>query len=93
MERQSAAVRVALRYFPTRSHEIEALIRRNENFSDMCEELAEVERVLDNIDHIPREDREVRMEECKEWIVRLTDEMSKALANNIVVPFRPQTRK
>jgi len=93
MEEQSAAVRVALRHFPARSHEIEVLVQRNENFSDMCEELAEVERVLANIDQIPDQDRDARLVECKEWIERLTAEMTEALANSSVVPFRSKTRK
>jgi hypothetical protein len=80
-------VLAAIRRFPTRRSAIEALVIRNENFRDMCEELAIAESALSTIDQL---DERVRNERRLEWlgcIRRLLKEMEDELPGMNVIPI------
>jgi hypothetical protein len=75
----------ATRRFPDQADLIEELIDRNEDFSEMCEELADAERALLAVDSVPAEVRAARRAEWQGWIARLTKEIDCALCNGSVI--------
>ncbi len=88
----TAALFAALHRFPDRAHDIKSLMGRNEEFCEMCEELAMAEGALANIAAIPPAERGARIEECKVWIARLTGEIAEALEKSNVVPMGTHRR-
>ncbi|MGE3872456.1 MAG: hypothetical protein AB7F74_05815 [Parvibaculaceae bacterium] len=88
----TAALFAALHRFPGRARDIKSLMGRNEDFCEMCEELAMAEGALANIATVPAAEREARIEECKVWIARLTGEISEALEKSNVVPMGSHDR-
>lgn len=91
-EERSAPLSAALSRFPWRAQEIETLIGRDESFRDMCDELAEADLTLAKIDQVPAAAREARTLECKDWIERLTREISDALNRSNVIPIAPTSK-
>jgi DNA-binding FrmR family transcriptional regulator len=84
-EEKIAAFSAALRRFPGHEQAIETMFHRNENFRDMCEELAEVDRTLACIDCVPVTVRDARVRECEEWIEQLSGEIGDALGRGNVI--------
>ena len=82
-------VLAAIRRFPNRRSAIEALALQNENFRDMCEELALAELSLATVDQL---DARIRNERRLEWlscIRRLLKEMEDELQGIInIIPIK-----
>ena len=89
---EQAGLLAAMRRFPNDRDEIEALMDRNENFRDMCEELGLAEAALARIDLVSQSCRESRTLECKGWIDRLTMEIAEAIRNRNVIPIEKPGR-
>ena len=84
---EQAGVLAAIRRFPDRRSAIEALVVRNENFRDMCEELAVAEAALATVDQL---DARLRNERRLEWlscIHRLLKEMEDELQGAKIIPI------
>lgn len=60
-----SGVQAAVRHFPARLAEIEALARASERFRDICEELAAAEAALVAVDQL---DERFRAERRLEWL-------------------------
>ena len=91
-ERLAEGTRAALRRFPDKARLIEELTARSEDFRDICDELADVERALLAAKDTPLEVREERIAEWEGWIDRLTAEIAAALESANVVPLDRGTR-
>jgi hypothetical protein len=95
-ERRGEGKRAALRRFPDEARLIEELAARSENFRDMCDELAEVERALLATKDVRPEIREERIAEWTGWVDRLTAEIAAELRKANVIPLdrgRPPGRR
>jgi hypothetical protein len=84
-----AAVLAVARRFPEHSAAIEKLARRNEEFRDMCDELAAAEFGLASVDN-ELTDRDERRRDWQSSIERLVREISLTLreANVVRLPER-----
>jgi hypothetical protein len=89
----NAGLHAATRRFPALSSEIEELMRRDEEFSALCGDLAAAELALQAVDRLSPELRAERRTECEDWIEALTSEIEEALANANVVPIAPGPRR
>jgi hypothetical protein len=88
----TAALFSALRRFPDRAQDIKSLMGRDEEFLEMCEELAEADRALANLATVPAAERHARAEEWSVWIARLTEEIAEALERSNVIPMGSHNR-
>lgn len=80
------------RCFPDCHAAVQALAARDDPFSDMCQELREVDRALERLaDHRDGAPAD-RLTECRDWIERLRTEMQEAMAKARIVPLRPARR-
>ena len=86
-ERLRAGELAVKRRFPEKSQAVDQLIGRDENFRDMCEELADVESALNAIDRVPKELRQERLMEWGELADRLVAELDAAIGKFNVVPI------
>ena len=80
-------VRSAHLQFPDVGKAIDDLFRRDGNFRDMCEELADLESAISSIDDLPWA---CRTDLLADWLAareRLTREMAEALARANVIPI------
>jgi hypothetical protein len=89
----SAGSEAACRRFPALSADIEALMKRDEEFAILCSDLAAAETALVGVDRLVPELRDERRAECEGWIEALTGEIEAALANANVVPIAPGPRR
>ena len=80
------------RYFPDCHAAVLALAARNPAFSDMCQELRDVDGALGRLAERQDAARAERLSECQGWIERLRAEMQEALAQAKIVPLRPAPR-
>lgn len=80
------------RYFTDCHAAVLALAARDAAFSDMCQELREVDRALERLAERRDGAAADRLTECQGWIERLRTEMQEALANAKIVPLRPARR-
>lgn len=77
--RRDMALSSAVRRYPHAEFTIRRLMSHNEEFRDMCEELAEAEVALLNIPETPPHLREVRRVEWQALVDRLAAEVGAAL--------------
>jgi hypothetical protein len=84
------ALTAALRRFPDFELAIRRLMDRSEAFRDMCEELAEAEVALSNVDEVLPASREARRVEWQGLVDRLVREVETALQDKDVV-VNPRT--
>ena len=70
----------ALRRFPTHAAQIRDLIRRNESFRTICEDLACAERALLFVNHLDEGIREARRQEFTEMVDDLSIEVERLLS-------------
>lgn len=80
------------RYFPDCHAAVQALAARDAAFSDMCQELREVDRALERLAGRRDGAQADRLTECQGWIERLRLEMQEALAEAKIVPLRRAPR-
>ncbi|CAH1654762.1 hypothetical protein CHELA20_53966 [Hyphomicrobiales bacterium] len=94
-ERRSAGVVAALRRFPAERRAIDDLAAHNEDFRDMCEELAEAEMALLAADVLPPGVREERRAEWMAVIDRISAEIAGVLneANVIRIGWADHLRR
>jgi hypothetical protein len=83
----SNGLEAARRRFPSFSGEIEVLIRQNEEFSELCNDLAAAEAALMTVNDLAPQLRDGRVAECKDWIESLSREIEDALMKAKVVPI------
>jgi hypothetical protein len=69
----------ATRRFPLFELPIKRLIETDENFRDICEELAEAESALSAVDKLPAPLRETRRAEWQALVDRLVGEVEAAI--------------
>lgn len=69
----------ALRRFPDLELTIRQLIAADQNFRDMCDELAEAETALSRVDQLPLHIRAARKAEWEDLVERLAREVDAAL--------------
>jgi hypothetical protein len=72
----------ATRRFPRFELAIKRLLETDENFRDICEELAEAEVALSAIQTAPEVTRSARQAEWQELILRLAGEVETALRSD-----------
>lgn len=72
-------IAVAIRRCPGHELAIHQLIDTDENFQEICEQLAEAEAMLSRIEDLPVSLREARRAEWLELIDRLDDELRATL--------------
>ena len=82
---RKAGEAAALRRFPAERRTIEELLLRDDDFCDMCEELAEAELAQRAAELLPPTVREERTAEWAASIDRLTAEIARALKEANVV--------
>lgn len=80
------------RYFPDCHGAVLALAVRDPAFSDMCQELRDVDGALTHLTDRHDSAQAERLSECLGWIERLRNEMQEALAQAKIVPLRPAPR-
>ncbi len=78
-ESRRAALSAALRRFPDLELTIRQLIAADQNFRDMCDELAEAETALSRVDQLPLHIRAARKAEWEDLVERLAREVDAAL--------------
>ena len=88
----SSGSQAARRRFPDKALLIEDLMGRDEDFRDLCDELADAEMALLAIDAVPADVRAARAAEWQGWIARLTDEIDQALRAVNVIPLTRRRR-
>ena len=71
-----------MRRFPDFELPIRRLLAADENFSDICEELAEAEHALSMVDDMPAASRAARRAEWQELIARLVVEIEALLGSD-----------
>ncbi|BCP53517.1 hypothetical protein K32_21340 [Kaistia sp. 32K] len=71
----SAGVSVACRLLPELARAIEERARRDESFSDLCEDLAAAELALEQLKRSPDTTSRERLAECEGWIASLAAEV------------------
>ncbi|MCX5580509.1 hypothetical protein [Kaistia terrae] len=84
-EHEGAGRAAVLRRFPAEHRAIEALTAQNEDFRDMCEELAEAEMALLAVERLPGHLRSQRAAEWRASIERLASEIARALNDANVI--------
>lgn len=86
------SLQAAARRFPTRVHQIEELLERDENFRGMCDDLAAAEQALVTVEHLPENLRTARRLEYEELAAELAAEIERALerANIFSIPRSPK---
>jgi hypothetical protein len=83
----SSGLVAASRRLPALSGRIEELIRRDEEFSALCDDLAAAEDALVVVNGLSPELCSERRSECEGWIEDLTAEIEQALARANVIPL------
>jgi len=86
-DRLATGVRLARLRFPDLTNVIEDVLRRDENFRDMCEELADLEEAIASIDTRPGLSSDV----LADWMAlrdRQIQVIAEALSRANVVPWR-----
>lgn len=76
------AFAAAKRRFPDFELPIRRLIETDENFRDICEELAEAEYALSTVESAPAASRSARRAEWQELVDRLIGEVEAALRSD-----------
>lgn len=76
------AFAAAARHFPDAEFSIVRLISSNDDFCDMCEELAEAELALSRVNEVSKEIRPSREAEWRTLVDRLVAEVAIALREN-----------
>lgn len=75
-------IQAAIRHFPAKGSDIEALARQSERFQDICDELAEAETALSAVDRLDislRAERRLEWLEFVRWALReIDDELRQA---------------
>jgi hypothetical protein len=82
-----AGLRAAASRFLGRSLEIQELFNQDENFREMCDDLAVVEQALAASDQLPAPIAEERRAEYSALIDDLVSEIGRALSQARIVPF------
>jgi hypothetical protein len=85
-----AALSAAVRRYPQFELAIRRLIDADESFRDICEELADAELALSEVDKLPLALREARRAEWQELVDRLAEELRAAVLRQETVA-RSQT--
>lgn len=83
----SSGLVAASHRLPALSGQIEELIRRDEEFSALCDDLAAAEDAMGAVDLLSPELRAERRTECESWIEDLTAEIREALDRAKVIPL------
>jgi molecular chaperone DnaK (HSP70) len=83
----SSGLVAASRRLPALSSRIEELIRRDEEFSGLCDDLAAAEDAMLAVGLLTPELRNERRAECEGWIEDLTAEIKEALDRANVIPL------
>jgi hypothetical protein len=86
-DRLAIGARLARLQFPDTGSKIEALRRRDANFRDMCERLADLDCALSTILDVPGTRRRAVLNGLVAARGRLTQEMADALSRAEVVPI------
>ncbi|PWK66442.1 hypothetical protein [Aminobacter sp. AP02] len=95
-ESMRAALSAALRRFPSLELTIRQLIATDQNFRDMCDELAEAEAALSRVDQLPLHICAIRKAEWGDLVERLAREILAALqekqtiARSHIIPPSPR---
>ena len=76
------ACEAVMRRFPDCELPIRRLLAADENFRDICEELAEAEHALAMVDDMPAASRAARRAEWQELIARLVVEIEASLGSD-----------
>ncbi len=79
-----------VRHFATQGADPRGLATRDPAFRDMCEEFAEAETALSQIEWQSADVRGERLEECQGWIEGLLAEMEEALSASKIIPLPPR---
>lgn len=79
---QEEGLASVLRRFPSHAARIQNLIRLNENFRSMCEDIAVAERALSSVDRLPVNVRDERRAEFIELVDSLAAEIEQALRSS-----------
>lgn len=87
------AVTVAKHHFPTRGQAIEERAARDEEFRDLCVDLADAEAELQRWEQLTGPKCLERRAEYAELVRDLAREIELALNTAAVIPFRRQGRK
>jgi hypothetical protein len=77
--RQARALRAAVKRFPRSEFTIRRLLRIDESFRELCDELADAETALANVAENEAPLREVRELEWKELVQELVSEVEQTL--------------
>jgi hypothetical protein len=80
-------VLAAIRRFPAKRREIEALARERESFGDICDELAAAEQALAGVDRLDEATRAERRLEWLSFIRETLAEIEAELRRANVVPL------
>jgi hypothetical protein len=83
----------ARRRFPASSNEIERLIRQDDEFRGLCDDLAAAEAAVVAVNALAPELRAERLAECNDWISSLSLEIEHALLKGKVVPITTRPRR
>jgi hypothetical protein len=83
----STGLEAARRRFPASIGQIEILIRQDEDFSELCNDLAAAEAALVAVEDLAPTLREGRVAECNDWIASLSNEIEVALQNAKIIPI------
>ena len=78
----------ARRRFPSSLGQIEILIGQNEDFRELCNDLAAAEAALSAVNDLAPALRDGRLAECNDWIESLSIEIEDALMKTKVIPIR-----
>jgi len=82
--RAEKAVMSAIRHFPRFELTIRRMIKTNNAFQEVCEELAEAECALSRADSLPAPLRDLRREEWEEMVNRLVGEVWEEIRRDAV---------
>jgi hypothetical protein len=76
---QGKALQAAAKWFPRSEFTIRRLLRSNEDFRELCEELADAEAALINVSEGATASREAREREWQELVQELVTEVGQTL--------------
>jgi hypothetical protein len=86
--RRKAGLQAAIRRLPEQAHKIEQMTVANQDFCDMCTDLADAEAALSAVDAAPLTLRAARRLEWQDCIETLKKEIEQALQRANVSPLR-----
>jgi hypothetical protein len=86
-----SGVLVACRLMPELAAQIRVLAMHDDEFVELCDDLAEAQRALEGVTLLPEVLRKHRLAECEGWIVSLCAEIRAALGRMSLArpPRRP----